>query len=485
MEDLWQETRVRNKIKWSCLSVLQNRLADEKSYKSLRKALDVIKHNKRHEKWEVVKPKPKENFEAPPPPESPAKNYESFSSVEYEPLTLQRQVEEEFEMKLKHDVFSLSGIRPVRKFPVNIHPILSPRNKKLSSASPNSYPQRMTAATVKKNPITPAQYEQMMRKSAIPVNRFRLSQIGEVISPNSDGWFSSKIETLRSVSDTAEVITPLSQFHHCLARNGWSVLTTMPRTQDGKVFVQIFSETEETTMVDLEHYTARLKDNYLTEEKKSLPTETIKAQPGAFFHKAVKSTFSLPPGWLFKTLNNNNTFRKYTSSIQFISPEGLVFNSFETVLAHLKEVTELFIRSPESATHIPRDASAMFRSLKIKSTTNQVSPKSKLKSLPGLSKAKSSTKKFSPPKCATPLKELIDQTYQHSPKTPKTKRFERPSPTLNKSNSASKSTESKWSHKKDYVKMVRSLPKKLPVKEIIAKNKEEEHQTSTRQKCSR
>ena len=33
--------------------------------------------------------------------------------------------------------------------------------------------------------------------------------------------------------------------------------------------------------------------------------------------------------------------------------------------------------------------------------------------------------------------------------------------------------------------MVRSLPKKLPVKEIIAKNKEEEHQTSTRQKCSR
>ena len=246
----------------------QFKTPDGKSYKSLRKALDVIKHNKRHEKWEVVKPKPKENFEAPPPPESPAKNYESFSSVEYEPLTLQKQVEEELEMKLKHDVFSLSGIRPVRKFPVNIHPILSPRNKKLSPASPNSYPQRMTAAIVKKNPITPAQYEQMMRKSAIPVNRFRLSQIGEVISPNSDGWFSSKIETLRSVSDTAEVITPLSQFHHCLARNGWSVLTTMPRTQDGKVFVQIFSETEETTMVDLEHYTARLKDNYLTEEKK-------------------------------------------------------------------------------------------------------------------------------------------------------------------------------------------------------------------------
>ena len=69
-------------------------------------------------------------------------------------------------MKLKHDVLSLSGIRPVRKFPVNIHPILSPRNKKLSSASPNSYPQRMTAATVKKNPITPAQYEQMMRMYA-------------------------------------------------------------------------------------------------------------------------------------------------------------------------------------------------------------------------------------------------------------------------------------------------------------------------------
>ena len=33
--------------------------------------------------------------------------------------------------------------------------------------------------------------------------------------------------------------------------------------------------------------------------------------------------------------------------------------------------------------------------------------------------------------------------------------------------------------------MVWSLPKKLPVKEIIAKNKEEEHQTSTRQKRSR
>lgn len=490
----------------------QFKAPDGKSYKSLKKALDVVKHNTRHEKWEVFKPKSKP---APPPPSiSPRKILETFSpNSDY--VTLKKQAEQELDLELEKDVFALSGVRPVRKFPDNVTNILSPRDKIFSPVSPNAQcPQRMTAAVLKTNPVTPAQYEQMMRKSAIPINRFRLSQIGEVIGPKAEGWFSSKIETLRRVSNSVDVRNPLSHFHHCLARNGWSVVTSMPKTQEGKVVVQIFSETEDLAMMDLDRYIFKLRTGSLYEDKESRANDNIDIPQPVFRHKAVKSSYSLPAGWLLKFLGQDNSYRRYSRNIRFISPDGLVFKNIESVIAHLQEISQPLYRSPKksslSATLVPRKLDT--RSPINTSFLNLAKRKIGRFSVPArgesdyssphisdaegdsrrrrrddvsLPRVKSLPRKYFTENVRSPGKRFdngVTTTAYHSPE--RKRKIRKPSKLVEFEQSFTDSeplAETKpRSKKKAYVKIVRSLPRKFPVNEIIAENKAAEEREATR-----
>jgi len=478
----------------------QFKAPDGKNYKSLKKAMDVVKHNTRHEKWEVVKPKSKVG-----PPVSPKKTVESLISPNSEYVTLKKQVEEELDLELERDVYSLSGIRPVRKFPDNVNSILSPRDKILSPLSPNA-PQRMSAAVVKTNPVTPAQYEQMMRKSAIPISRFRLSQIGEVIGPKAEGWFSSKIETLRRVSNSADILTPLSHFHHCLARNGWSVVTSMPRTQDGKVMVQIFHETEDLTMMDLDQYIIKLRTGSLYEDKESHTEENIDVPQPVFTHKVVKSSYSLPAGWLLKFLVPDNSFRRYSRNLHFISPDGLVFKNIESVISHIQQTSVPMYRSPKkssmSATLVPKHPSTRspiqsnllnLAKRKIASISvpgdscsdyssphisdNEPDPKQFFSDTVSLPRVKSLPRKHFTKQSRSPAKEIsVNGLAAAAQLFPEGKRqIRKPSKLVEFEQSFTDSeplAETKpRSKKKAYVKIVRSLPRKFPVNEIIAKNK--------------
>ena len=479
----------------------QFKAPDGKIYKSLKKALDVVKHNTRHEKWEVVKPRNK----APPHPAAASPKINEDEKPEY--VTLKRQVEEELDLELEKDVYALSGVRPVRKFPDNIVNVQSPRDKIFSPLSPNAQcPQRMTAAVVKTNPVTPAQYEQMMRKSAIPISRFRLSQIGEVIGPKEEGWFSSKIETLRRVSKCTDVLTPLSHFHHCLARNGWSVVTSMPKTQDGKVVVQIFSETEELVMMDLDQYIIRLRTGSLYEDNESQPDEKMDANQPVFQHKAVKSTYSLPPGWLLKFLGSDNSYKRYSRNLFFISPEGQVLKNIESVIAHLQETSAPMYRSPKKSS---LEANLVPKNVETRSPLGKSFLNLAKRKLGGISKAHENCSDYSSPhisdsdskpsqECAPTLpkvKSLPRKFYNEDKKTPKKEMDKALASTTKKSSERKRQirkpsklkefqqsfTDSEplvestpKSKKKAYVKIVRSLPRKFPVNEIIAKNKAEE-----------
>ena len=62
----------------------QFKAPDGKIYKSLKKALDVVKHNTRHEKWEVVKPRNK----APPHPAAASPKINEDEKPEYVTLKL-------------------------------------------------------------------------------------------------------------------------------------------------------------------------------------------------------------------------------------------------------------------------------------------------------------------------------------------------------------------------------------------------------------
>ena len=483
----------------------QFKAPDGKTYKSLKKALDVVKHNTRYEKWEVVKPRNK----APPPPTAASHKHEEDDTPEY--VTLKRQVEEELDLELEKDVYGLSGVRPVRKFPDNIVHVLSPRDKIFSPISPSAQcPQRMSAAVIKNNPVTPGQYEQMMRKSAIPISRFRLSQIGEVIGPKAEGWFSSKIETLRRVSKCTDVLTPLSHFHHCLARNGWSVVTSMPRTQDGKVVVQIFSETEDLVMMDLEQYIIKLSTGSLYDHKQSQPDEKMDANQPVFQHKAVKSTYCLPPGWLLKFLGSDNSYKKYSRNVLFISPEGLVLKNIESVIAHINEISAPVYRSPKKSS---LESNLVTRNHDTKSPLGTSLFNLAKRKLGGISEARDNCSDYSSPHISdsdskpsqedTPaphkVTSLPRKFYNGDQKTPKKETYKNLTPTSKKSPERKRQirrpsklkefqqsfTDSEphvestpRSKKKAYVKIVRSLPRKFPVNEIIAKNKAEEERES-------
>ena len=57
------------------------------------------------------------------------------------------------------------------------------------------------SAQLKSNPISVAQREKMERKSGPSIQRFKLTEVSQVRSNlQSDGWFSSKLMTMKLVS---------------------------------------------------------------------------------------------------------------------------------------------------------------------------------------------------------------------------------------------------------------------------------------------
>ena len=98
-----------------------------------------------------------------------------------------------------HCRFCCSGIRPVRKFPVNFkYPIFSQQTAS-SETSKDLIPSRMSAM-LKANPVSLAQREKMMRKAGPAISRFNLSKVSEVSGLNHEGWFSSKLIAMSYLS---------------------------------------------------------------------------------------------------------------------------------------------------------------------------------------------------------------------------------------------------------------------------------------------
>ena len=101
------------------------------------------------------------------------------------------------------DILYFSGIRPVRKFPENFPlPTAQPSQSSdvTSDTSKCEMPSRMSAM-VKSNPVSLAQQEKMMRRSGPAIQRFQLSRVREVTGAGHEGWFSSKLLTMKYLAD--------------------------------------------------------------------------------------------------------------------------------------------------------------------------------------------------------------------------------------------------------------------------------------------
>ena len=252
---------------------------DGKKFRSLKTALAAARQQVRLTQWQTK-----------PPPGS------GRGEVGREYLAMAREEERQFDS----DIYSLSGIRPVRKFPDS-----NDEKPDQVCRQKDSLPtQRMSAG--KANPLTPAQYVLSQARG------FRLSQVGEIEGPRAGGWFCSKLESLRHQGGPGRA-------NPAEARRG--------------VAITIFWETEETRGLNLYEYRQKLRrmdladednqpDSEGKEEEKPNESElSEKPEEGAASvgRRMVRSLL-LPPGWTQRLMVLDGEERR-----EWIDPRGVKF----------------------------------------------------------------------------------------------------------------------------------------------------------------
>merc|ERR1712032_1445550 len=188
---------------------------DGRQHRSLRSALATVRQQARQARltqWQL-KPGPDHGK----------------GEVGKEYLAMAREEERRFEK----DVYSIAGIRPVRKFPgtgeekMPIEPIQEDQ----------FVPKRMSA--VKRNPLSPTECASSTRETTTSRRGgFSLSQVGEIEGPGAGGWFTSKLECLRKLVIPSNHLT-------------YSSLSSSLK-------ITIFRESERTRGLDIEEYRQQL-----------------------------------------------------------------------------------------------------------------------------------------------------------------------------------------------------------------------------------
>merc|ERR1719319_1852637 len=227
----------------------------------------------------------------------------------------------EEERRFQTNVYSIAGIRPVRKFADgredNKLPALQEATREGSPPS-----QRMSA--FKTNPVTLAQFSRMRGRG------FLLSQVGEIEGPSIAGWFSSKLEHLCRLASDPPSPAP-------------------PSPRPGLLTIQIYWETEDTRGLNLEEYREKLRqaayggdveeeggekkdELYCSEDELELESTKKAVQ------RRLKRMLMLPAGWRQRLLVLDGEQRR-----EWIDPHGQTFRSLALVLSHL----ELAAPTPE------------------------------------------------------------------------------------------------------------------------------------------
>ena len=281
---------------------------DGRVFTDLKKVLSAIKQNTpKFERWEVAAPK-----------KSGSERY----------VTLKEQFDDELDRILDEDVFAVSGVRPVRKFPDNsLFRTWSRDSKGNNEHSEDHVPSRMSAK-LKSNPISLAQKEKMMRKSGPSIQRFNISKVFPITGDNSDGWFSSKILALKVLSEgkvkchKVDLVSPVL----CFGSSDKKVQLKVVNDQDVPFIKDIDQE-----VASHEHPSSRSPTPTKSRSRNvSLPN----------LRKKLIRKVNLPQNWVIKKSDQNLT--------QIISPEGKVFDSLESAskfLSYLNTTKPAFSKS--------------------------------------------------------------------------------------------------------------------------------------------
>ena len=242
-------------------------------------------------------------------------------------------------------IFIFSGIRPVRKFPVNFeHPKNNNVQASTAATDPDpTMPSRMSAM-LKSNPITLAQQEKMMRKAGPAIQRFQLNKVSEVQGQSQEGWFSSKMVAMKYLSQNS--------FDFKLNMIEQNPLECFTSTF-GKVKLKFIDENEIAMIKSLKEYLKEVnefdkdawndensQDSVIFKRATSRCQSRMKILPN--FTRKIFSNHKWPRSWMIRlSSGKNKTRKKYfynfilfaeNNLLTYISPEG---NSFENCLSAL------------------------------------------------------------------------------------------------------------------------------------------------------
>ena len=267
---------------------------DGRHHRSLRSALATVRQQARQArlaKWQLQ-----------PGPDH------GKGEVGKEYLAMAREEERRFEK----DVYSIAGIRPVRKFPgtgeekMPIEPIQEDQ----------FVPKRMSA--VKRNPLSPTECASTRETTNSRRGGFSLSQVGEIQGPGGGGWFTSKLECLRKLVIPSNHLT-------------YSSLSSSLK-------ITIFRESERTRGLDIEEYRQQLvaqreggmrQDEH--EEVHGGGNSVDFEEESEAVQKRMRRNLLLPPGWQQRLVIVEDEERK-----EWVDPQGRRFRSLELVLSHLE-----------------------------------------------------------------------------------------------------------------------------------------------------
>ena len=253
---------------------------DGRQHRSLRSALAAVRQQARQVRlaqWQL-KPGPDHGK----------------GEVGKEYLAMAREEERRFDK----DVYSIAGIRPVRKFP---------------------------GTGEEKMPIEPTQQDQFVPKrmsASSSRGGFSLSQVGEIEGPGAGGWFTSKLECLR------KLVIPSNH-------------STMPQSCSSlspSLKITIFRESEKTRGLDIEDYRQQLISqkeggNRQDEHEEDHDDGNVLENGGESeaVQKRMRRNLLLPPGWQQRLVIVEDEERK-----EWVDPQGRRFRTLEMVLSHLE-----------------------------------------------------------------------------------------------------------------------------------------------------
>ena len=272
---------------------------DGRQHRSLRSALAAVRQLARQARltqWQL-KPGPEQGK----------------GEVGKEYLAMAREEERRFEK----DVYSIAGIRPVRKFPGTGEEVMPIEPTEENDSAP------IRTSVMKRNPETAA-----TRKHG-----FSLSKVGEIEGPGTGGWFTSKLECLR------KMVVPFS-----------SSSSTHLSTSSSSLKITIFCENEATRGLDLQEYRQRLVSqigrNLDQAEEQGKVNNDVNKEETAGAQKRMRRNILLPAGWQQRLVVVEEEEKR-----EWVDPHGKRFRSFDLVLSHL----ELAAKNGESPVQQPEE----------------------------------------------------------------------------------------------------------------------------------